>query len=652
MPTSHLWADLDRVTDEVLKRVDILVDRGGFVVDSGSPGHLHVYVALAQPVEPAQAAELNRRLARYLDADPSPGAINAHLRPPGSLNWKPPLFGAAEPAAVVLTDVLDEPGWDLEELVRLLPMARADRRRATDDIEAEPVDDEDVPAALAPFLADKADVDDRSARHYNFVGAAKAAGLSDGQVLDLVQRHKPSVGKYGDRVGDQTKRTLGKLIVEEPESDPAVAGNGWHPPGWIEPGDWDEDDPTPSGEMAKKAASSPEARRKDHHVEGPRGLEEVLSAYSRWLSMPDPSPVEFALGGIAANLLPGDPFWGLEVGPASGGKTEVLISAARLPYVYPAATITEPALLSGTASRDKAKTAKGGLLREIGEFGVILCKDFGSVVSMHREARASVLAALREVYDGSWTRHLGVDGGKTLHWEGKVGLIAGCTPAIDNHHAVMGSMGERFVLFRLPAITAEEQARSALAHAGQERKMRAELSQAVCRLFEGLSIPSELPSMTAAEEERLISLAVLAVRCRSTIERDSYSREIELIPEAEAPGRLTLVLARLHAGLTVIGVDRTEAWRVVAKVALDSMPAIRRTVLELLLAEEHLTAPDLASAAGYPTQTARRAMEDLAAHGVLRRESMGKGKADRWSCSDWTRQRWTATVPETSDAPL
>ena len=30
-------------------------------------------------------------------------------------------------------------------------------------------------------------------------------------------------------------------------------------------------------------------------------------------------------------------------------------------------------------------------------------QDFGSVLSMHREARAAVLAALREVYDGSWT---------------------------------------------------------------------------------------------------------------------------------------------------------------------------------------------------------------------------------------------------------
>jgi hypothetical protein len=39
-------------------------------------------------------------------------------------------------------------------------------------------------------------------------------------------------------------------------------------------------------------------------------------------------------------------------------------------------------------------------------------KDFGSVLSMHPETKAETLAALREVYDGAWARHLGTDGGR------------------------------------------------------------------------------------------------------------------------------------------------------------------------------------------------------------------------------------------------
>ena len=153
---------------------------------------------------------------------------------------------------------------------------------------------------------------------------------------------------------------------------------------------------------------------------------------------------------------------------------------------------------------------------------MILCKDFGSVLSMNRDARAAVLAALREVYDGSWTRHVGTDGGQTLHWAGKVGLVAGCTPTIDRHHAVVGAMGERFVLLRLAEAEAAEQARRSLAHAGREHVMRSELAEVVAGLFAGdwQSEPRELPE---ADRERLVSLTTLVVRCRSAVERDSYS---------------------------------------------------------------------------------------------------------------------------------
>jgi hypothetical protein len=185
-------------------------------------------------------------------------------------------------------------------------------------------------------------------------------------------------------------------------------------------------------------------------------VDEVVERFRLWLHLPDETALLAVLGTVAANLLEGDPVWLLLVGPPGGGKSELINSVLGLPDVYPTATLTEAALLSGTPKRERDESAKGGLLRALGDFGIVICKDFTSILSMNRDARGLVLGALREVYDGSWTRRVGTDGGKELAWRGKVGLLAGVTPTIDRHHAVMGAMGERFVLLRLPTVDSSE----------------------------------------------------------------------------------------------------------------------------------------------------------------------------------------------------
>jgi hypothetical protein len=377
-------------------------------------------------------------------------------------------------------------------------------------------------------------------------------------------------------------------------------------------------------------------------------LEECVATFREWLHLPDPGPLYVTLATVAANRAAGDPVWLLMVAPPGGGKTEFLNPLAQLPDVHPAGTLTEAALLSGTPKRDKASDAKGGLLREIGDFGIVLHKDFGSVLSMNRDARSALLAALREVFDGSWTRHVGTDGGRTLHWSGKIGLIAGCTPTIDSHHSVMGSMGERFILYRLPPADADAQVRRALGHVGFEAPMREQLGLAVGQVLAAAAGGLLTAMADEATTERLVKISTVAVLCRSAVERDGYSREVILIPEAEAPARLALVLLRLLNGLQAIGVDEVTAWQLVTKCALDSMPALRRAVLEDLLRRPTLASTtEVAEAVSYPTTTTRRALEDLAAHGILERLPQGPGLADRWQPSTWTRARW-GTVPEVS----
>src|SRR5207245_2101568 len=119
------------------------------------------------------------------------------------------------------------------------------------------------------------------------------------------------------------------------------------------------------------------------------------------------------------------------------GKTETIGPLDALPYVCAASTVTgEAAFLSASSKRDREQGATGGLLRRIGEYGILLVKDFSGVLSMHRDARGQVVAALRESFDGSWSRSAGTGGGQTLSWAGKCGFLGAVTPSIDRHHAV------------------------------------------------------------------------------------------------------------------------------------------------------------------------------------------------------------------------
>ena len=207
-------------------------------------------------------------------------------------------------------------------------------------------------------------------------------------------------------------------------------------------------------------------------------IEDRLQTFERWLILPSRTPLYAMLGTVAANLLPGDPVWLGLVAPPSSAKTELLNALTGLPFVVSASTLTLASLLSGTPKRQQAAGAKGGLLRQVGNPGLLCLKDFTSTLTMRPENKAEVLAALREIYDGKWTRYIGTDGGRSLHWEGKLGLVFGCTGAIDTQHSVGDALGNRFLLLRLG--TAENQFSWALKHTGASiSTMRHELSPCI-----------------------------------------------------------------------------------------------------------------------------------------------------------------------------
>lgn len=376
----------------------------------------------------------------------------------------------------------------------------------------------------------------------------------------------------------------------------------------------------------------------------PRKLDEAVATFREWLHLEDAGGVCVVAASVVANLAAGDPVWTLVVGPPSAGKTEMLSAVAPLEYVYAVATLTEAALLSGTGAKERAKNATGGVLRQVGDFGILLSKDFTSVLAQNRDTRGQVLAALREVYDGSWSRAVGSDGGQVMTWVGKAGFIGGVTPAFDRYHGVVSSLGDRFLMYRIADADSDESGKLALAHVGREAEMRKQLADAMTGLITGADLAAVTRPLRDGEGDLLVKLAGFAARARTAVERDGYTHDVLVIPQAEGPGRLVTALRRLYGGLEAIGVAEPDRWTIVSRVAIHCAPAGRmQAARELLKADRgQQVTSRVATGAGLATKTASQYLDDLAMLGLAERAktSEASNAPDLWSASDWLRGRW------------
>lgn len=143
----------------------------------------------------------------------------------------------------------------------------------------------------------------------------------------------------------------------------------------------------------------------------PSPLVEAIRIYQRWLHLPDPRPALALWATYLANHFSGDPIWLMLIGASSSGKSELLRAMESMPNVYPVDSLTEASLLTGrTDSKDHF--VRGGLLSQIGDFGLIQFTDFSNVLSLDRHQKPKIMAALRKLFDGSWHRELGTMGAK------------------------------------------------------------------------------------------------------------------------------------------------------------------------------------------------------------------------------------------------
>ena len=312
-----------------------------------------------------------------------------------------------------------------------------------------------------------------------------------------------------------------------------------------------------------------------------QSLAEVHTTFLKWLGKDyDLDALDAILATGAVEQLGGDPCWLLVVSGSGAAKTESVMPLAGI-GAHIVSTITgEAALISGTAEKEKAKDAHGGLLRKIGERGILVIKDVTSILSMQRDSRAAVLAALREIYDGRWDREIGQDGGKTLTWKGRLVVIGAVTTAWDAAHAVISTMGDRFVLVRMDSATKENRRSAglqALRNVNQETTMREELADAVSALLADIDTSADY-DLNDDEMLAIFDLADIVTLSRTAVERDYQGNVLEA-HAPEMPTRFAKQLAQVMRGAIAIGRPRDAAHELAARCAGDSMPPLRLRVL-------------------------------------------------------------------------
>ncbi|RFZ08114.1 helix-turn-helix domain-containing protein [Mycobacterium marinum] len=371
-------------------------------------------------------------------------------------------------------------------------------------------------------------------------------------------------------------------------------------------------------------------------------LTEAHNVFQRWLGDDfDTDALDAVLATTAAERLDGDPLWLLLISGSGNAKTETVQALDGIGAIV-TSTISSPgALLSASPKRERAKEATGGLLRKLEPRGVLVIKDVTSVLSMSGDARAEVLGALREVYDGRWSRNVGTDGGLTLDWAGRIAVVGAVTTAWDKAHAAIASMGDRFVLIRMDSTTGRQAAgRKAIGNTGCEIIMRAELAEAVAGVISGMD--TKPITVTDDETNVLLNAADLVTLARTGVEYD-YRGDVIDAHAPEMPTRFAKQLAQVVRGGVAVGMDRTDALRLAIRCARDSMPPLRLAIIDYLAGNPHSSTAEVRKQLGKPRATVDRQLQALHMLGVLTCDE----EEVTWSGKDAT--RWYYSLAEGID---
>lgn len=361
----------------------------------------------------------------------------------------------------------------------------------------------------------------------------------------------------------------------------------------------------------------------------PKPLAEVHEVFLHWLGEDyDLDTLDTMLAVCASEKLPGDPCWLMVVSGPGNAKTETVQASSGIGAHVISTITSDAALLSASPRKQRTKDATGGLLRKIGDRGILCVKDFTSILSSSREVRSSVLAALREIHDGRWVRNVGSDGGHTLTWTGRLVVVAACTTALDQAHSVIATMGDRFVLVRSDSSKGRvKSGQRAMRNTGSEPQMREELAQAVAGAIASVD-PENLYQLSETDCDTILQAADLVTLARTGVELD-YRGDVIDAHAPEMPTRFAKQLTQVMRGAVAVGMGQRQALRLAIRVARDSMPQLRLAVLRDVAASPNARVQEIRRRLQKPRATVDRTLQALHTLGLLVCEESEQERGDK-----------------------
>ena len=358
------------------------------------------------------------RLAHHVGGDPSCAEISRLMRVPGSTNYK-------RETPILVRVLRDRPAarYEFSELEEWLGEAR-------------------------PFLQGRAKPNGNGAAIPYGAYAERGGGPVNVEARLAGMKFQGE----GDTAIHPTQLSVIAALLERGEDVDDVVAKVFEAtrkagdPSW----DWRKEERN-IRRMAEEVARehSRQEERPQHPQHPQRTLAEVHEVFRKWLGNSyDIDMITPCSAAAASERLPGDPLWLLIVGGPGRAKTETVQRWPGRARTSPARSRQRGGVAFGLLAPDRAKNATGGLLRKIGDPGVLVIKDVTFILSADRNAQRPCAGRDPRSLRRRWERNVGTDGGQTLTWTGRIVVVGAGHDSLGRRVLGGRAMGDRFVLLR------------------------------------------------------------------------------------------------------------------------------------------------------------------------------------------------------------